>query len=1010
MSSRRTNVRPCRWHAAALPQVLHSSPAAILMIDLERRQVVYANAAAIDLTGDRVRLPVDVDDWSDAAGLTDLGGRRMSETTSPLSLVAGGVPVAGEPMAVHDAARRGSTATDAAAGGRRRAGSCGSRVSVCPAWATASCPAPSPQACGPGPSSCSCSSRAPSTVTGGRLEVLRDRAVVATDMSFTITDPRRPRTPAGLGQPVLLPVHRLQPGRGGRAQLQLPAGAQHRPRGRGPDRVGRWRRAPVTETLLNYRRDGTAYWNQVSISPVFDGAGELVNFVGVQNDVTERVMVEQERRAALAEAQEARGQLRLLAEATTQMTGALDVVDACARLARSAGARARRPVRGRPARPARAEVTQRLAVAARDAADEARLRRLAAARRYRPGDGRRTGGGARRRPARCCSPSSPERRRRPASRDIPPRRRSTTSCGCGRRWWCRCGRAAGCSARSRSTPSTPTAAGTAQQDLHLAADLAGRAGLAVDNARLYEMEHAAAATLQHSLLPAVPQVAGPAGGRPLSRGRRRQPGRRRLVRRAAACPTVRSGSRSATWSATTCRRPRRWASCAGCSGPTPGTAAGPARCSTGATSSCRAWRWRRWPPPSMPGWSPPDAYGGPPAALRQRRASDPAAARARRQAGTPRRTPLADDRRGTPPGQARGARPHRGPVLCTSGSILLLYTDGFTDVAGEDADERTEQLERTLAAVPPGSDPGVRRRDGAGGSACRRGCATTSPCSSCGWTVERSAGQPWRRPVRGGRPQWADPAAPRLPVGRGHSPIGAGHSSFEIPRRDSRGPHSGLTSRRATGLGGWGERRAGGCWRWSRFRRSVSPRRWSGVTPAASSFPSTVAGWSPSPSRRWSCCGRSPISPGSSKDSRTSTCWSRPTTPRPTRRRPSGCWAAPRSMSTCWTASSVRMAATTPTTSATALPGSGWRACSCTGSVCAPRWGRMPRATSSPPSVSSSASIRSPASTAWHPRPPPGDGNRAAVNRAARRIAQVYGIPLLRYRCLELTVVGEDGR
>jgi PAS domain S-box-containing protein len=45
---------------------------------------------------------------------------------------------------------------------------------------------------------------------------------------------------------------------------------------------------PITEVLLNYRRDGTAFWNQLSISPVTDGAGEVVNFVGVQNDVTER--------------------------------------------------------------------------------------------------------------------------------------------------------------------------------------------------------------------------------------------------------------------------------------------------------------------------------------------------------------------------------------------------------------------------------------------------------------------------------------------------------------------------------------------------------------------------------------------------------------------------------------------------------------------------------------------------------------------------------------------------
>lgn len=61
-------------------------------------------------------------------------------------------------------------------------------------------------------------------------------------------------------------------------------------------------REPITEVLLIYRRDGTAFWNQVSISPVIDGTGQLVNFVGVQNDVTERVLVEQERRTALADA------------------------------------------------------------------------------------------------------------------------------------------------------------------------------------------------------------------------------------------------------------------------------------------------------------------------------------------------------------------------------------------------------------------------------------------------------------------------------------------------------------------------------------------------------------------------------------------------------------------------------------------------------------------------------------------------------------------------------------
>lgn len=42
------------------------------------------------------------------------------------------------------------------------------------------------------------------------------------------------------------------------------------------------------------------------------------------------------------------------------------------------------------------------------------------------------------------------------------------------------------------------------------------------------------------------------------------------------------------------------------------------------------------------------------------------------------------------------------------------------------------------------------------------------------------------------------------------------------------------------------------------------------------------------------------------------------------------------------------------------------------------------------------------------PAPSAADPSRSVINRAAQRIAKVYGIPLLRYRCLELSVVGED--
>jgi len=175
--------------APGLPQVVHNAPAAVLVIDLDRQQVVYANTAAFALTGERVGLPVDVDSWSDAAGLTDLGGRRLSETSSPLSLVAAGVPVAGEPVAVHDAARRGSSLSQA----QRQAGE--GRL----LWVTGFTLSADAAFDGGGPQSRAMVvfQQLSGTELGDRrrLALLRDRAVIAAEMSFTITDPRRPDDP-----------------------------------------------------------------------------------------------------------------------------------------------------------------------------------------------------------------------------------------------------------------------------------------------------------------------------------------------------------------------------------------------------------------------------------------------------------------------------------------------------------------------------------------------------------------------------------------------------------------------------------------------------------------------------------------------------------------------------------------------------------------------------------------------------------------------------------------------
>ncbi|MFC4543911.1 bacterio-opsin activator domain-containing protein [Halosolutus amylolyticus] len=60
-----------------------------------------------------------------------------------------------------------------------------------------------------------------------------------------------------------------------------------------PDAIAEMRAAidderPVTVELKNYRKDGTEFWNEVTIAPVRDDAGEVTNYVGFQNDVTAR--------------------------------------------------------------------------------------------------------------------------------------------------------------------------------------------------------------------------------------------------------------------------------------------------------------------------------------------------------------------------------------------------------------------------------------------------------------------------------------------------------------------------------------------------------------------------------------------------------------------------------------------------------------------------------------------------------------------------------------------------
>ena len=53
----------------------------------------------------------------------------------------------------------------------------------------------------------------------------------------------------------------------------------------------------VTVTLRNYRKDGSLFWNRLTVSPVYDEDGSLTNFIGFQEDVSD--LMQQQRQLGI---------------------------------------------------------------------------------------------------------------------------------------------------------------------------------------------------------------------------------------------------------------------------------------------------------------------------------------------------------------------------------------------------------------------------------------------------------------------------------------------------------------------------------------------------------------------------------------------------------------------------------------------------------------------------------------------------------------------------------------
>ncbi|MBD1814099.1 PAS domain S-box protein [Microcoleus vaginatus DQ-U2] len=138
---------------------------------------------------------------------------------------------------------------------------------------------------------------------------LYDRAIAASSTGFTIYDATDPEHPIIYCNPAFesMTGYRRQEIIGKNCRFLHGSDTD-------PAAVEIIRQALQTESeckviLKNYRKDGTAFWNCFSISPVRDRLGKLTHFIGVQRDITERKQAEEALHISEAQSREQAAQL-----------------------------------------------------------------------------------------------------------------------------------------------------------------------------------------------------------------------------------------------------------------------------------------------------------------------------------------------------------------------------------------------------------------------------------------------------------------------------------------------------------------------------------------------------------------------------------------------------------------------------------------------------------------------------------------------------------------------------
>ena len=151
---------------------------------------------------------------------------------------------------------------------------------------------------------------------------LRDRAFEAASSGIVITDAGRPDNPIIDANQAFTRITGYERSEVMGSNCRFLQSERTDPATVAHIRLGLATGRDVSVTILNRRKNGEPFWNELLISPVFDVDGHLTHFVGVQTDITAR--------------QQAGERSHFLAEASNRLGASMDyrtTLDAVARLA-----------------------------------------------------------------------------------------------------------------------------------------------------------------------------------------------------------------------------------------------------------------------------------------------------------------------------------------------------------------------------------------------------------------------------------------------------------------------------------------------------------------------------------------------------------------------------------------------------------------------------------------------------------------------------------------------------